>query len=46
MAQATFFSYRDVTNIIILAIVETKNGKNRSGAMAEIPNSQAYYKWK
>lgn len=26
MAQATFFSYRDVTNIIVLAIVETKNG--------------------
>lgn len=46
MAQTTFFSYRDVTNIIVLTIVETKNGKNQSGAMAEIPNSQAYYKCK
>lgn len=27
MAQTTFFSYRDVTNIIVLAIVETKNGE-------------------
>lgn len=26
MAQTTFFSYRDVTNIIVLAVTEIKNG--------------------